>query len=663
MTGGGAKGLYEAGVIHAFHIAGMEFDVITGSSIGAFNAIFYAEYLLRKKTLSTDILADPLKTVEAMDSMVKAFHHAWLTLPDQQIIDDSEDGPLGRLKEDLLQFNLRLPDLTRLVWWWTDPTKGRLPSPAVGRSGLKLLAEMLERIGGLDVMFSLFKEHREHLLEKSIRTYLARFNLEKSMVPGQDDQKLSSVFTTPIEPLQPYHLQSDGRPPHGEGQEPVALVPAGRTLRDFCEAGIDVRLTRANYRTGRLEVSTYISLHEFLGYLMKQAWRLRRPDPEKIPLGSFRIHIPGNPVAINAALASGRFPGVLEPYPVEKIYPSDVDDNQLLDKMLDSWLDDPQVEAQLTAAYQDLYPEDYEAASRFKKTYASWRDSRSMRSFFPQRHDLYVDGGAIDNTPSNSAIDSTRDWISAMKKSIRDVSLDLYTVFLHPEPVVKQTSIENQALHQVILRTLEIQGAAKQSSDAVVVDTVNTFGRRAEDLGYALAIVLQHFRSQVDALEDGQKTAIAEAIREAAKETGLSGFLGQDPEGILDRMQDWANGIIDQKLPLHVNKVVIYPDEMPMDTLQFTERLGYRTENALQMLTMGCYHGLETILGHLVGSREPLEDQDVQALALTKRWMGLEETPEGDDALGAALRTWKCQRVACVFHAGICSKGAPQPLA
>ena len=39
MTGGGAKGLYEAGVIHAFHLCGMEFDVITGSSIGAINSV------------------------------------------------------------------------------------------------------------------------------------------------------------------------------------------------------------------------------------------------------------------------------------------------------------------------------------------------------------------------------------------------------------------------------------------------------------------------------------------------------------------------------------------------------------------------------------------------------------------------------------------------
>ena len=43
MTGGGAKGLYEAGVINAFHLTGLRFDIITGSSIGAINSIFYAE--------------------------------------------------------------------------------------------------------------------------------------------------------------------------------------------------------------------------------------------------------------------------------------------------------------------------------------------------------------------------------------------------------------------------------------------------------------------------------------------------------------------------------------------------------------------------------------------------------------------------------------------
>ena len=74
MTGGGAKGLYEAGVIHAFHLTGVEFDVITGSFIGAFNSVFFAEYLLRKRELASEVRDDPEQAVEAMDRLVKACH-------------------------------------------------------------------------------------------------------------------------------------------------------------------------------------------------------------------------------------------------------------------------------------------------------------------------------------------------------------------------------------------------------------------------------------------------------------------------------------------------------------------------------------------------------------------------------------------------------------
>jgi predicted patatin/cPLA2 family phospholipase len=37
LAGDGAKAFYEAGVIRAFHIAGMEFDMVTGSSTCAFH--------------------------------------------------------------------------------------------------------------------------------------------------------------------------------------------------------------------------------------------------------------------------------------------------------------------------------------------------------------------------------------------------------------------------------------------------------------------------------------------------------------------------------------------------------------------------------------------------------------------------------------------------
>ncbi len=66
MTGGGAKGLYEAGVINALHVSGMEFDVITGSSIGALNSVFFAEYLFLKRGLPAAVRSDPEKAVEAM---------------------------------------------------------------------------------------------------------------------------------------------------------------------------------------------------------------------------------------------------------------------------------------------------------------------------------------------------------------------------------------------------------------------------------------------------------------------------------------------------------------------------------------------------------------------------------------------------------------------
>ncbi len=84
MTGGGAKGLYEAGVINAFHLSGLRFDVITGSSSGAMNSIFFAEYLLRRKAVlekkgwRVDLPNDVEKALEVigeMDALIRCYHH------------------------------------------------------------------------------------------------------------------------------------------------------------------------------------------------------------------------------------------------------------------------------------------------------------------------------------------------------------------------------------------------------------------------------------------------------------------------------------------------------------------------------------------------------------------------------------------------------------
>jgi len=655
MTGGGAKGLYEAGVVHAFHLTGMNFDVITGSSIGALNSVFFAEYLLRKKGLPADVRDDPEAAVEAMDDLVKAYHHAWLQMPEKRIVDDSATGPLGRLKDDLARFQICLPDLTHLMWWWTDPKRSAMPSPRVWPALVRLGKELVERLGGAGEVLTILKHGRDAPFEQAMRTYLARFGIERSLVPPEEDPKLASILTDPIAPLRRAHLEGKRLVSAAAGVEKTRLIQPGRTMRDYAQAGIDLRLTRANYRTGRLEVSAYVSTEDFVRYMEKQAFRLEGADPERIPLGSFRLEVPGNPDAVNAALASGRFPGVLAPYPVAQIYLPDDPENEPLHRMLTDWLDDPQVASEMDRANRAVHGDEAGTEERWERTYERWRASEDMRDFFPRSGDVYVDGGAIDNTPSNSAIDATREWADEADVSRRDLVLDLYVVFLHPEPRVDPVEIGDPAFHQVIGRTREIQGAAKLSSDAVVVDTINTFGRRGEQLGETLMALLASTRETLQSMDEGERRGILERLREDVRQRGIRGYRGADSEGILDRMADWAEDILDTRLPLQVTEVTIHPEEMPLSTLQFTERLGYRHENAVAMLTMGCYNTLSALRDHLEREGDSLDEQERQSLALARKWMGGADWPPEPE--GSEGRAWQCRRTACVFHSDHCPYG------
>jgi hypothetical protein len=653
MTGGGAKGLYEAGVIHAFHIAGMEFDVITGSSIGAMNSIFFGEYLYRKRQLAPEVQSDPASAVEAMDDLVKAFHHAWLLLPEVKMLDDSETGPIGKLKDDLERFNLSLPQFTRLVWWWTDPNRGSVPSPGVWSAILKLGQELVERLNGGGDLLRIIKHHRTAPFQEVVRTYLRKFGLERSLVPPADDRKIKDVFVEPVTPLRNEHLSGSVMQAEDEGVEMIGLVDPARTLRDYAQEGIDVRVTRANYRTGRLEISAYLSNQDFVRYMVKQAWRLQRGSLDSLPLGSFRLQLPGNPNAVNAALASGRFPGVFIPYPITDIYPLDEPENTLLGKMLSTWLDDPGTGSLMGDAYRAL-DSDGAQDDKWENLFESWRDSTTMREFFPNLADVYVDGGAIDNTPSNSAIDAIREWADREGISKRDLVLDLYVVLLHPEPKMSPVEIEDPALHEVVGRTMEIQGAAKLSSDAVVVSTINTFGNRGEDLGRALKVLLENLDT---GLPDERKDAFQDDIREAARERGLSGFLGRDGGGILERMMDWTDEILARRLPLHVEEIKIFPEEMPLGTLQFTERFGYRKDNAIKMLTMGCYNTLWALRVHFEEQVNSLDEQDQKAFQLVKSWMDIQQWPKVASEVEELVETWHCQRTSCVFHEQYCRRG------
>jgi predicted acylesterase/phospholipase RssA len=665
MTGGGAKGLYEAGVIHAFHLCGMEFDVITGSSIGAINSVFYAEYQYRKKQqLSVEaVAADPLQAVEAMDPLVRAFLHAWWQMPSFQIIDDSETGPLGQLKDDLQQFDLTLPQLTRLAWWYTDPQRRVTNSIPVWPDMVRLVREFIERLGSGQAFYRLWQESREKgysLLDVSLRAYLDRFDIEYALVPDQAADNLRQVFTRPTAPLQAAHLAGAKTE---DGGPRMSVVEGTRTMRDYADAGLDVRLTRANYRTGRLEVSTYYSAQQFVDFMRRHAWRWPGDGARAVSLGSERLQVIGNPGAVNAALASGRFPGVFSPMPIKKIYEFEERedaDNALLQRLLAHWLDDEELRQALFAAYT--------GSSDLTKTYESWRQSDGLRRLFPQEADYYVDGGAIDNTPANNAIDGIKEWAKQNDVDMRALALDLYTVFLHPAPDPGHEQPGSfPALYEVVQRTLAVQGAAKLASDAVSLRTINHFGQRGEHLDEvagALADGLQELTSELAADMQGVLTEEQQAALDAALSKRLEGHIkraagrrttGHDMHENLAHIQRDLQRHLKSRLPLHVQPVEIYPDEMPMSTLQFTERLGYKRENAIRMMTVGCYNTLWTLRAHLenkpAGQRDAMDER---ALDLARHWMGFEDWP---DDLQTRQETWQCQRESCVFYEGYCPRG------
>jgi hypothetical protein len=326
--------------------------------------------------------------------------------------------------------------------------------------------------------------------------------------------------------------------------------------------------------------------------------------------------------------------------------------------MLEHWLDEDAVEAELTRAYSDQFPDPGDQ-QKWKDAYQRWRKLDKLEEFFPKSGDVYVDGGAIDNTPSNTIIDATREWLDRTGKSNREVEIDSYIVFLEPKPVISKDDVEDPAFHQVVARTLKIQEVAKQTSDAVVVDTINYFGKKAEALGETLTVVLENFQEQLSKLPQTERDQVLSDLYKSAQDAKLRGYLKDTPDGLVERIVDWAEDILDNRLPLQVNEVVIYPETMPMGTLQFTERLGYRHDNAVKMLTTGCAHTLWTVWESLGRkSQSKLDEKDKIYLRLAQKWTGLKENPKNIKELKELQGTWKCQRKACAFYHGHCTHGA-----
>ncbi len=131
-------------------------------------------------------------------------------------------------------------------------------------------------------------------------------------------------------------------------------------------------------------------------------------------------------------------------------------------------------------------------------------------------------------------------------------------------------------------------------------------------------------------------------------------------DGLLSAIDEWSKDVMSRGLPVQVSVIKIYPEEMPLTTLQFTERFGYRKENAIRMLTMGCHNTLTALRGYLrKQAKSELEPRDEPAFNLLGEWTGALEPSENGSTGGDA--EWRCRRTACVFHSRFCSKGASRP--
>jgi hypothetical protein len=259
-------------------------------------------------------------------------------------------------------------------------------------------------------------------------------------------------------------------------------------------------------------------------------------------------------------------------------------------------------------------------------------------------------------------VDFVREWVDQTGHSRREVVLQLFVIFLSVEPLLKEQEGQAPNLYELAKRSLDIVNVAKLTNDTNTVSTINTFGQRGEDLGQALRLVLESYQEDLQANDSARLQEVEERLHEKARQRQQRGYLGEDAAGILKRMTQWADNKVAQDLPLHVEEVKIYPEEMPLGTLQFTGRLGYRKQNAIKMLTMGCYNTLWALRVHLEGQKEDdMDAQDQQVFTLLRKWMGTQDWPKDPDEREEMRRDWRCQRTACAFHQQHCAHGIGRP--
>lgn len=123
LQGGGAKGAFQAGALYAMHEKGMDFDIISGTSIGSINGYYvykgnleelkkyYTEFDMAgamkryriSDTIPNDYIIDELRKLRGINPKVKAFYVNYVSV-NESTLNHVHKNLVGLDKEESLKY-------------------------------------------------------------------------------------------------------------------------------------------------------------------------------------------------------------------------------------------------------------------------------------------------------------------------------------------------------------------------------------------------------------------------------------------------------------------------------------------------------------------------------------------------------------------------------
>ncbi|MCZ7546021.1 MAG: patatin-like phospholipase family protein [Anaerolineae bacterium] len=667
VSGGGAKGVFEAGVLYAMHRIGfVDFDIVTGASAGSLNGGFFAEYVMQWKELTGVQGLSPAEAQRALEPMVERLLYMWTHVTDWGVLDFSEGAALRRMVQALSDVELSLPMAIGAWWALTSPRAGILAKLLAermlgGRIALRAAAQLVKEIGvrqALALSRDLIRRRLGPPAAVSAwdlaRPYVRRYieanagpetSLWRAVVPVD---VMRGVLICEAPRLGP-GLSTHPGPPR-------PLIDADRRFSAYRRLGLNVRFTRTNLRTGYLEVSAFVTVDEFIYDLADLAAEYQRQREADTPIDflATRVRVPGDPKVVDAAIASSAYPGMVEPIPIDDIYPRP-----------DAEARAPAESANADALLYLLLARDagnlyafrglgdrasalvfahrtrgamLQAAVDAPGPDALTEQLVLVNNLLPLLGDHYIDGGVIDNTPTRSTIDAARDSDARGEPGFRD--LDVFVVFLNRLPREAPITAQEMAAYLLVeigMRALFLQGQADKVSDvtmqAIISRLLGRLRRVDADLEAAVGAV--------DELLAGSPSPEAEAALQALRARLVEARTTDLP-------QHW----------IRTEMFTIFPSEIVLNTVAFHERFGFSTGTAARGVALGCAETLEKLYV-MLRRRVTGEDgkkADAHERAAFARLLALAGQPEDTDRR-RLLENWRCTFRDCVFWARHCAHG------